>query len=176
MRIAVLAVLALLVSPVHADDWHEVKSSGGFEISFPKAPKESTQTNASGTITLTQYWLQDGNTMWMATWNDGPDAATATPDEVLNNMRDGTLQKLPSAKLISEKKLMMNGHPGRELTIGAPSEPTLIAVARLYLVNKKRLFTAMVVNDKKAGAADRKRFLDSFKLVSKKAAAPKKSR
>jgi hypothetical protein len=142
--------------------WKELRSDDGrFVVLMPGTPKESRMSNAG--ISLTQYVLETELGYFMVSWNDMP--PTATPGQVLDNMRDGVLRRSPGTRVLGEKQITIEGHPGREVQIGKDGMPGVMLV-RLYVV-EKRLYTMMTgSDDTPQGAVERDRFLGSFRLIT----------
>jgi hypothetical protein len=170
-----LAVAALVVGMVvaggtaQAQAWKNFKSAScKCSATFPGAPTEKRQkvpTEQVGDLEAVMYLLEtpDKTGAYLMMYNDYPKDKTknADPQKVLNGARDGAAAKI-KGKVLSEKKITINGQPGRELEIEGGA---LKYYARIVLSNKTRLYQAIVVMQKdKAKPADVRKFLDSFKV------------
>jgi hypothetical protein len=150
-------------------DWQALApKDGGFSILFPGIPTESNKAikTASGTTNVTLFELKvpPGDGRFVFGYSQLPDSSilVGTEDKHLDNARDGAVAS-SKGKLIREKSLLLDTHPGRELYIEV--EGKAIVLMRMYAV-KHRLYQVVVV-----GSADlvtsqsAAKFLDSFKLV-----------
>src|SRR6185295_12633263 len=72
--------------------------------------------------------------------------------------------KAPGSKVLSEKPIDVEGYAGREFVIQTPRDGTL--VTRVILV-ERRLYTLATNSRGGAEAGNVRRFLDSFKLISR---------
>jgi hypothetical protein len=153
-------------------DWklHESRSCA-CSILMPGSPKESQQTypTDAGDVVATLFILEleGGSVAYLLGYNDykAELVASSDPQVMLDGARDGAVSNV-SGKLISEKKITLDGNPGRELKIEAPQDN--VVFARVYMV-KQRLYQALVVMPKsKLRDGEVKKFLGSFKLLRKK--------
>lgn len=182
-RIAVLASVAAaalcLAQPAGAQDkrraapaaavpkgWRTFNvDDGGFSLAFPGDPKlqETTVDTEAGPIVARMYILEVSETLaYMCGFNDYPPGVLdPDPESVLDGARNGAVQNV-GGRLKQEKKITVDGHPGRELVIETPGG--MVTYGRAYLVNG-RLIQALVVM--KSDAVDMRNvraFLDSFRL------------
>ena len=137
---------------------------------FPGKPTEKRQkvpTNNKeiGDLEAVMYLYEGpgGTSAYLMMYNDYPKekAQAADPQKVLDGARNGAAEKI-NGKILSEKKITINGQPGRELEIDGGQ---LKYYARIVLANKTRLYQAIVVMQKDvAKPADVRKFLDSFKV------------
>ena len=107
--------------------------------------------------------MDGGNVAYMSSYSDLPlERTTAGPDKILSDARDGALSSAQGT-LDSEKKIAIDGYPGRELIILTPNG--MKSYVRVYLV-KSRLYQAMGVMPKERTDEKQVRtFLDSFRLT-----------
>lgn len=148
--------------------WREIVSSEGkFSVWMPGQPTEGMQKQATliGDVDLHNLILEQYGRAYMASYTDFPDKMI-TPekeDDMLDGGRDGAVAKTQGT-LVSETRISLGGNPGRELKIEAQSRK-LIVHARVYLVNKKRLYQLLMFAPKDSSTNEEaSRFLDSFKL------------
>jgi len=147
----------------------EVAPRGGrFTVQMPGQPKEQKNSvkTAIGPIEFHMFiYERDPNSDYMVGYNDYPEGMMkkADSDKVLDGARDGAVKNV-KGKLESEKKITLDGHPGREFVATAEG---LKVRDRFYLVND-RLYQIMLVgsNDFITGK-DAEKFLNSFKLTEK---------
>jgi hypothetical protein len=164
-RVAPLLILLAFVSVAAAQSsaWKPIHSqAGAFSFEMPGTPEEKTMSNAG--MTLQMWQLAVGDSLYMVSFNDGPKDATGTPDEILDNMRKGTLAKQPRAKLVSEVKVTVSGQPARDLVVTQDGQ---IMYMRFILRDGKRLHMMLVGGDPAlVSTAIRDRFFASFKLTA----------
>ena len=167
LRLAPLAlVLAMTPSLASAQEWKPYSSDEcRCSAQYPGTPQLRTtpmRTNL-GNLDAKMITLEVPEAFYAIAYVDYPKdkLAKANPDDLLNGARDGAVANV-KGKLANETKVSMNGFPGRELRIEAPGD--LVLNARMYMV-KERLYQSLVVTPKpREGAADAKKFLDSFKF------------
>jgi len=164
----VIVGLCIATGVAHADTaWKELKSARCKSAAlFPGTPQEQKQKVPSevGEIEATMYLLEaeGGVGAFLLMCNDYPKdlAEKAAPDKVLDGARDGSAKQM-EGKVVSEKKITVNGFPGRELEI-ATSEFRYFA--RLVLA-KHRLHQAVIMmKTDKVKPEDTRKYLDSLKV------------
>jgi hypothetical protein len=151
--------------------WKEFNSkSGRFTVQLPGAPKDQKQTLKTevGPIDLYLYAFEVSKEFaYIVSYADYPEALVkqGSKDKMLEGARDGAVKNI-NGKLRSgsDKKVTLNGHPGREFIIDAPDN-VLVLKARQYLVNNRLYQTIAVVPKGKESSADVTKFIDSFKLT-----------
>ena len=140
---------------------------GGFSISLPRAPTESKQRvkTATGQLDVVLLVAEGKNgAAYVVSYSDFPPAEVkpGTENKRLDFARDGAVASA-RGRLLSEKRIEVEGHPAREVVIAGKGETVvrqrLVAVgARLYQI--MAVGPAGATSSKEAGA-----FLDSFRLV-----------
>lgn len=144
---------------------HVASDNGNYSLSFPGTPTEQDLKGDDGKFLATMYVLEmdGGNVAYMSSYSDLPlQRTTAGPDKILSDARDGALSSAQGT-LDSEKKITIDGYPGRELIILTPNG--MKSYVRVYLV-KSRLYQAMGVMPKERTDEKQVRtFLDSFRLT-----------
>lgn len=143
--------------------WKLYRSPGGFSYEMPGQPEEQKDKSTGVEIIKYLLSLDDGNTAYIAAYNNEAGDSDDI-DKRLDAIRDATVKK-PDHKLIRERKIKIDGHPGRDLTLEAPDGLT---IRRRYVVAKGKLFQLVAVTSEKAttGPADINYFLDSLKIVT----------
>lgn len=158
-----------------ADKWKtHTSEAGGFTFSMPGTPTETKQTydTDAGPVEAILYMLEKdgGNVAYLAGFNDFDPKLVAgnDPQDMLDGARDGAVKNV-QGKLVDEKKITLDGHPGRELKVITKSgDDEMLVFARVYLV-KNRLIQSLVVFPKKTlREKDVARFLGSVALIKKK--------
>jgi hypothetical protein len=161
-------VLALVAGTASADEWKEfVSKTGRCAVTMAGTPTETKQTfdTDAGPVEATLYMLEadNGFVAYLMGFNDFPAelVAKSDPQTMLDGARDGAVRNV-GGKLIEEKKISIEGHPGRYLKVSAEDN---LVFARVYLV-KNRLYQALVVFPTKTlRQGDVDKFLTSFRLT-----------
>jgi len=155
---------------IKAADWIPFSSTeGGFTVVLPGVPiAEAKKTNTAAgplirhTFKLVRPEVPDGFTV---EYTDFPfNIPPSKADAVLNSVwpKGGS----PKHQLQSLKKIQVNGHPGRELTVVKEGIVTPVMRSRVCLVGK-RLYSVGVATTRADEASSKvSRFLDSFRLHS----------
>jgi hypothetical protein len=161
--------LPLLLGAVQeAPSWKSFTSKeGGFTASFPVMPEEKKQLlkTATGQMDVRVFLAEDKNDIsYVVSISDLPakDYKKGTEEQRLDFAREGALNS-SRGKLRSEKKIMLDGYPGRDLIIDA--ENGSVIRLRLYAVGR-RLYQVLAVGPATvATSRDVTFFLDSLRLV-----------
>jgi hypothetical protein len=150
------------------DGWKLLTSKeGGFEVALPGTPIKSEQRvkTATGQLDVTVFALEAGrDTTYVVSYSDLPadEVKPGRETKRLNFARDGAVANA-RGKLRSEKKITLDGHPGRELVIETRTD--VVIRMRVYAV-KQRLYQVVAMGP---GAfhqsKDAALFLDSFRLL-----------
>lgn len=156
--------------------WQSVISKdGGFRVSMPATPKKTVERHDLGSaiMTTTRHAVGVKAGVYSITYSDLPDSSPTeesaldiTVQSVHDAMRDEGLT------LLSEAKLSLNMHPGREIKAMEPNHTTM--VERFYIVKypklkRLRLFTLTFRPvQTSVAAANQKQFFASFQLIGAK--------
>jgi hypothetical protein len=168
-----LTMLAFGSVPAHAQDsktdWKEFTSKEGhFKVLMPGKPEHNNLDSVSdfGKGILHMNSAQANGTMYAGNYSDFPEGIKKVPiKQVFDSSRDGAVGNL-DGKLVSEKDIELNKHPGREILIAVAGGVRLFRV-RVYLVDR-RLYQVVVFGPKEAAnSKEADKFLDSFKLTEK---------
>jgi hypothetical protein len=172
---AVAVAITLVAGTASAETWKEFESKvGKCAVSMPGTPTENKQTfdTEAGPVEAYLYMLEtdSGDVAYLMGFNDFPAdlVAQSDPQVMLDGARDGAVRNV-GGKLLEEKKISINGHPGRYIKVSAPGDNgENLVFARVYLV-KNRLYQALVVFPKKTlRQGDVDKFLGSFRLTTAK--------
>lgn len=165
-----MALCLLTVGALAAGQWKQFSSDQGkFSVYLPGEPKEQSQTVSTpvGPLTLHMYLVEQGvGTAYVAAYADYDEKLVqlTSKETLLDGARDGQVKSV-RGKLVSEKRIFLSGHPGRELKIQVTDK--LYLRSRLYLV-ENRLYQVLVVTHKGAiDGPDANRVLGSFKLTGR---------
>lgn len=148
-------------------DWVSFQSKdGGFSVELPGKPLESRQLvkTGLGTLEVTMLLLEKKKEgAFVVSFANFPESAFKGGDDEkrLDNARDGAIATA-KGKLKSEKKIMLDKWPGRELVIDSPTRGLLRT--RIYAVDQRLYQTVATGSAAFINGKDVTRFLDSFKL------------
>ncbi|MBD3673187.1 MAG: hypothetical protein HUJ26_06635 [Planctomycetaceae bacterium] len=158
---------------IAAAEWTEYSNEeGGFSVEMPSKPEQQSlkQPIVGGQLeyhfAISQ--LKGGDQIFMISYNDYPakNVEQTDPQIILDACVQGAV-KSRRGKLVSEEKIKLNGHPGRDISFTgeADGEP-LMVWHRCYLV-ENRLFQVMVMAKKENQPTqkDVQKFLTSFQLL-----------
>jgi hypothetical protein len=140
-------------------------AEGRFSVDMPSAPQQAAKPltlQGGGASTLHQFWvdIDNDNITYMVIYNDYPaDYATASPEELLQTMRDGVVR---DKKLTSDVPIDLYGTPGRAFT-AIDKDGWQYAVHQF--LDGSRLYQLIVVNSKGHPAATTEQFLNSFRIL-----------
>lgn len=179
--ISILAVVLFLLSvnpisqaigKLFPPPTHEFTSeTGRFSVTSPYTFTENTQSidTQAGAIDLHMFSANQPTQTLIISYSDYPAdlVSKSNPDKILDGSRTGMIQN-SKGQLLSETRITLSGHPGRELTLSSTAEngQELLLRGRIYLV-ENRLYQILVVTLKSAQnpqAIDQ--FLQSFKLTT----------
>lgn len=170
-RLCLSLTLPLVLGAAQGGEWKAFSvKDGGFTVLMPGMPMEDKQDvkTATGDVTVTLYVLEVKNEgSLVVSFSEVPEAAlkAGTDDRRLDSARDGAVVSA-KGKLRTEKKITLDGHPGRDLTIDTDAKSgNAVVRTRIYAV-KQRLYQTMAVGTKAfAAGKDAEMFLNSFKVA-----------
>lgn len=143
--------------------WREwVSSQGKFAILMPDKPTEETQKDQDGSVNY-YFKYQSEKDVYFVMYTDIPNITQISSEKVKQILDRVPIDfvKGADAKLLSQKSISLNGHPGREFefafTGGIPGK------GRVYLVDQ-RLYVAIAATPQQE---DAQKFLTSFRLTTK---------
>src|SRR4051812_5989517 len=139
------------LSPCHlvtSADWKPFRSAGGqFTVLLPGVPVEQKQAvkKPVGTVEMTLFILElkPAQGSYVVGYSELPESAiqVGTEEKRLDNARDRAVASA-KGKLKSERRIILHGHPGRDLEIAVDDKTSLRT--RLYAV-KNRLYQVLAV-------------------------------
>jgi hypothetical protein len=150
-------------------EWKEYRSPGGqFRVLMPGHPKSVPA--AAGNMVLVAVETDRGRKAFLVGYEDFPGDRLA--DDALEarfgRARENMLRAYPGARKLSERPVMMGGHPGREYTIEVPSRKVNVVVL-IYLVDRGaglRIYVLTAVGSRfTSDTTEVRRFFDSFQLT-----------
>jgi hypothetical protein len=149
------------------DDWKVfAPPDGRFTVTMPTIPMESKKKVAGQLDIIIAIAEGRHDSFFVVSYCDFPagELKKGTEQKRLDQACRGALESSGGDKLRSEKAILLDGHPAREIVIEKKGE--VIARMRLYLVNN-RLYQVMVLGAGRVFTSkenDVGRFLDSFRL------------
>ncbi|MDB5272484.1 MAG: hypothetical protein JWO58_851 [Chitinophagaceae bacterium] len=175
----IVASLALIVcmSFTTAEKWVTVHvKKYGYKVAFPKKPTEQTQkiNSAVGDLQLNMYLydaseaIADDNLLYLTNCTVYPEALRSTItaenlDVFYRQAIDGAVKNV-EGKLLSEKRVDLDGHEGREATVDYQNGLAVITL-RLFLINGNMYMIQTIAETSKAPNASSQKFFDSFQLL-----------
>jgi hypothetical protein len=151
-----------------AQSWIEFQSKeGAFSILMPHQParqSEPARTDA-GPVDTIMYAAGTDTTSYVVIYSDFPFAPSSAEEtnKRLDKGRDGGLART-KGKLVSESRIMLDGHLGREIKVRLDEGFLLV---RIYAVNE-RVYQIIIAGTEAAIASpDAARFFNSFKLTGR---------
>ena len=169
---ASLLLLLAMAAHARANDWKKFTSEKGtFSVLLPGTPEESVQRNPKiGNENHSFFVRIDHKSLGVAYSDFADEEVTASKiDALLDNARDDGAETT-NGTVREEKKIDLDGHPGREVLIDTPRGYTYRV--RFYLV-KNRLYDVVALAKKgKENDADVVKFFDSFQPIDKVADRP----
>lgn len=176
----ILSALALTLcfGFIQADKWVTIESKKyGYKVDFPKKPTEQSQDVGSEAVKvkLNMYIYdaskdEDQNLIYMSNCTQHPSIDANSLDSTqLNEFYEKTIGgvvKGVKGELLSSKKIFLDGHEGREATVGYQENQNTISM-RLFTVNDKIYLVQVIAEADKAENQSAKRFLDSFTITKK---------
>lgn len=167
-RYAVCAALLCFAAALSAqsEKWTAYKyPEDGFRVSFPSEPKldQNRKEAALGSILMNEYCAQSSTANLCASVIDhAPEATGLALNALTERIKLGILSA-PKTRKINEQEIDLDGHKGVELET---ENDTDHAILRIYQVDNT-LYQAIVTYPVGTPFAGAKRFLDSFKLITR---------
>lgn len=148
-------------------EWQEFRSEpGNFLLWVPGKPEELKVENCPPGA---QIWQASGDSL-LTVFQFGyvgkqDPVKPADRDRLLGKLVQETADRMKGS-VASSEKISLSGWPGREsrITFGA-GEIRMCMIDRLFLIRDTKLFVRIVVPEERAGNADHRKILDSFKLI-----------
>lgn len=174
---SVIAACLLLANTIAAGgfqttmEWMKFTSpEGRFSVMLPSSPKAETKDvdTAVGKLTLYSYETSSRTAYFAVSFADyprePPDAAGI--EATLDGVRDGVLKGI-DAELLSEKKISLGGHAGRDFAAKKTVQGTEVVYNWKLCLAGRRLYQLAAVTPKtQAASPEVAKFLSSF-LITK---------
>lgn len=147
--------------------WQEFRSElGNFLLWVPDRPEE---LKVEGCPPGAQIWQGSGDsllTVFQFGYIGRQDRVPAAErDRLLGDLVQETADRMKGSVERSDR-ITLSGWPGRESRIQfAAGEIRMCMIDRLFLIRDTKLFIRIVVPAERAGDADHRKILDSFKLI-----------
>jgi hypothetical protein len=150
--------------------WVDVRpSTGEFVVSMPAQPTLEKQSKdfAFGKLTWVNYNVNQGETSFMVSFVDYPDAimTNLTSDRILASGLDQIMRTNPSRRPLKDSTGLFQGFPSKDSVVDdAPLAFTTIA--RQVLVGNRMYLIQVNTPTKQSESRDIQRFMDSLKLAT----------
>jgi serine/threonine protein kinase len=151
-----------------SSEWQLFYPPGGrCSVLMPGLPKYDRQVakTADGDLITYTHNLQYGDQHFRVSYTDLPGFVLQgeQAETALNSGRDGLLKARPTAKLLRESNISVEGFAGREWQMETAKGGTLLTV-RSFIV-RQRMYFLSAETPPGAPAGDREKFLTSFQLL-----------
>ncbi len=143
-------------------------AKGGFTITMPGQPTERTQTLDTPAGNISTYFYSSssngGKVNYTVSYVDLPKGVSEMPANLLLEAIASGLTGDERVKVLSEKVITLDNHPGREFKIESPTKS--IVRHRAYLVNQRvyQVVAEVPAAEESTLGKEVERFLESFKL------------
>ena len=159
-------------------DWFLLKAEEyGYQIEFPKEPKENPQIiqSAIGELKLNIFLYdastdnqKDENLVYLVNFTTYPDSLVNSDDTAklsgfYRGSIDGAVNNV-QGKLLSEKEIELGKFSGREVKIDFQQGRAIINM-RIFLIHNNMYMVQTITETKKDNNKAMKRFFDSFQLL-----------
>ncbi len=151
-------------------DWAKLDSvEGRFSVSMPTKPEAGTRDVDTAVGKLPLYTFNSANNVAqvIVSYADYPTEPSdaAQYEKVLDGVRDGLLRGL-EADLISETRVILKSHPGRELRAKRMfGDVEIVFTWKIYLVGRRLYQMGAATTTADAEAPDVQKFFNSFQLM-----------
>lgn len=150
--------------PEMHNDWYEFPPDAKFSVLMPRTPEESVTMNTATAQTVQMYGVKQGPIAYDLKYTDYPQDLIDKEgvQAWLDNERDYIAASVPG-RLIDERQISLDSHPGRELKIRA--DDGKYRICRIYLVDNRFYNIYVIMPDEKSVTVAIERYLDSLKLL-----------
>ncbi len=144
-------------------------SKYGFSINFLAAPetKKKVVESKIGDITITTYNLEKEGFQYFVVASELPKMIMTMmkPADILQQAKKDVIARIKDVKIIAEKEIEIDGHPGLEIeAVGTYKGTMSYSAMRLYIIDNKPIHLLTVSEKSKKDRAKMYKFLDSFEL------------
>lgn len=151
-------------------EWVKVNSTEGrFSASMPATPERDVQDvdTAVGKLQLYSFSSAGNAGQFMLSYADYTrEPTTAEQEKVLDGVRGGVLKGL-NAELVTETKITLQGHPGREFrAVRVTDGSEVVFNWKMFLVGKRLYQMGVGTMKSDAESPDIQRFFKSFQLAN----------
>src|SRR5262249_18314790 len=139
--------------------------NGRVSVLLPGTPKFLTDVRQVKGIDLTtyQYLIKKGQVVYSLAYSDIPGEAPGGKllERMLDSSREGTLKTLKNGKLLWERRITLDGRPGRDLEFDSPDEGKLVR-QRVWLLFGTQVYILLAKRPRDDNsAAEVEAFFDS---------------
>lgn len=152
-------------------EWTKVNSpEGRFTVELPSKPETQVRDVDSpmGILKLYVFGGSNGTGQFLISYADYPSEPISgtQPEAVLDGVRGGVLKGL-QADLISETRVTLKGHPGREMRAKRILEGSEVVFSwKMFLVGRRLYQMGVVTSTADAESPDIQKFFMSFQLAN----------
>jgi hypothetical protein len=173
-KILIAPLLVVLVSTLafgfqQGALWEKFNSpEGKFNILMPSKPTLEVRDvdSAVGKLTIYLYSTSNSTGYFLASYGDYPTAPKDAneAESVLDGVREG-IQKGSKSEIVSEKKILIDTYPGREITTSKANQGEVVVFKwRICLVGRRLYQNAVGTMQKDSESPEIMKFLTSFDL------------
>ena len=168
LAVALVGVLIPAGGGDDLDGWRPfVSDEGRFQVLMPSSPECRQQINPDS-VMLTLFIARQarGSAEFMVLYGDIPTGELhLVPLEArFDAAREEMLRGAPGARVLNERRIELNGHPGRELEVEIPSQGTV--TNRIYIVGQRLYVVAAGGKRLKPQSPQVQQFFASFQATT----------
>jgi hypothetical protein len=147
-----------------------VSEKYNFSVLFPQTPTQSTQATPTdaGNIDLNMFVYSTDEEAYFIGISDMPKALVdaSNKNDILQGGKTGALGELGDAKILSEKNITINGHPGIEFEAkGSSQDVEMLVKGRFYMVDNRLYQIYVLAQGSAKNKVEITKFVESFKLL-----------
>lgn len=162
-RIIVFFLTGLFIlscGPRYGGDWQKV-SEGGFSVMMPAAATKTRKGEAG-----TTFRLEHNGETYVVTYNLMTTPDDNRIDQSLDTVRNGFVNNIDDGTLLEEKRITIDGFPGRELVVSSSKTKQTIR-QKIVLANSILYHFGISMPSDSTLSANGQKYLDSFEIRGK---------
>lgn len=144
---------------------------GGYRVFLPGKPKQerSTIKSKSGPQEMIQVSLHDAQAgiHYSVTYTEFVGRTFSDVEKAMDAGRDGAVSNVDGT-VLSEKKLQLGEHPGRDVVIAIPKFPSIRMRMHFFVIGQKVYQVMVGGSENQIYGPEAKRFFESFQLLAEK--------
>jgi predicted Zn finger-like uncharacterized protein len=161
-----VALGVAILPRVFGGPWRDfAPPGGGFHVSMPGTPTaQKPPENLSAKLDLYDLQISNPHLEFAVVFGEVPrdEWKRVSLWQRFEDTKHGMLRTLPEVNLVSQKRVGLDGHPGREFQVKVPRQGMLIA--RYYFANRRMIGLSISGPDVKADSEVVRKFFDSFRI------------